>query len=203
MTLLDEARKALVSRPDTEVIDLTEHRRPHDDAADPDPRHQPDHEPERLQPEPDRDDVTWVGHHRIEPNGRIPYRGMRIRRVRLRSLAQIALIFWLLAFAVLLGTVVVVWNVAHAFGFIESFEETMVTALGLEAFEIDGGQGFRLVAATLAVVCGLGWLGTVAMAAVYNAACGVFGGLAVETGPVQRRRRVFSWRHRGFVTVSE
>ena len=42
---------------------------------------------------------------------------------------------------------------------------------------------------------------TILLAAVYNASCAVFGGLAVETGPLQRRRRVFSLRHRGFVTI--
>lgn len=139
----------------------------------------------------------------IDPSGRIAFRGMRIRRVRLKSVAKISFIFWLLAFAVFLGTVVAVWNIAQAFGYVESFEETMITSLGLETFEIDGGGMFGVVATGLALLCTLGWLTTLALAAVYNAACGVLGGLAVETGPLQRRRRVFSWRHRRFVTITE
>jgi hypothetical protein len=143
------------------------------------------------------------GGPRIDPSGRIAYRGMRIRRVRLKSVAKLSFVFWLLAFAVIIGTVVTLWNVARALGLVESFEETMVTSLGLETFEIDGSGIFGVVLGGTAILCVLGWLGTIAMAAVYNAACGVLGGLAVETGPLQRRRRVFSWRHRGFVTVSE
>lgn len=143
------------------------------------------------------------GGPRIDPSGRIAYRGMRIRRVRLKSVAKLSLVFWLLAFAVIIGTVVALWNIARALGLVESFEQTMITSLGLETFEIDGGGIFGVVLGGTALLCVLGWLGTIAMAAVYNAACGVLGGLAVETGPLQRRRRVFSWRHRGFVTVSE
>lgn len=139
----------------------------------------------------------------IEPGGRIAFRGMRIRRIRLKSVAKISFVFWLLAFGVLLGTVVTVWNAAQAFGFVESFEETMVTSLGLESFEIDGGGVFGIVATGIAGLCVLGWLTTLALTAVYNAACGVLGGLAVETGPLHRRRRVFSWRHRGFITITE
>jgi hypothetical protein len=140
---------------------------------------------------------------RVDPTGQVTYRGMRIRRVRLKSVAKLSFVFWFLAFTILVGTAVVVWNVAQAFGYVESFEDTMITSLGLESFEIDGGGIFGLLASGVALLCLLGWLATIGMAAVYNAACGVLGGLAVETGPLQRRRRVFSWRHRGFVTVSE
>lgn len=138
---------------------------------------------------------------RIEPGGRIPWRGMRIRRVRLSSVAKLSAIFWLLAAAVLLGSAVLVWNVARTFGFISEIEEVVTTSLGLDAFEIDGSALFGIAAAATAFVTVLGWVMTILMAAVYNASCAVFGGLAVETGPLQRRRRVFSLRHRGFVTI--
>lgn len=150
-----------------------------------------------------RDPIRTADGRTIDPRGRVAFRGMRIRRVRLKSVAKISFLFWLLGFAVLLGTVVAVWNVAQAFGYVDSFEETMITSLGLESFEIDGGGMFGVVTIGIAALCVLGWLTTLALAAVYNAACGVLGGLAVETGPLQRRRRVFSWRHRGFVTISE
>jgi hypothetical protein len=130
-------------------------------------------------------------------------RGMRIRRVRLKSIAKLAFVFWLLAGLILVGTVVVVWNVAQSFGFVESFEETITTSLGLETFEIDGAGIFSVVAGGIAALCVFGWVTTLAMAAVYNAACRVLGGLAVETGPLRRRRRVFSWRHRRFITIAE
>lgn len=154
----------------------------------PGPRHEPDHRPVQ-------------GPVQVEPGGRIAWRGMRIQRVRLGSVATLALVFWLLASVVLLGTVAVVWNVARAFGFISEIEEVVVTSLGLDSFDIDGGALFGIAAAATAFLCTLGWMLTVLMAAVYNASCAVFGGLAVETGPLQRRRRVFSLRHRGFVTI--
>jgi hypothetical protein len=137
----------------------------------------------------------------IDPSGQLPWRGMRIRRVRLLSVAKLSFVFWLLAFAVLLGSTVVVWNVIRAFGLIGEMEDAVVSALGIDAFEVDGGALFNIAAATVAFIALLGWVMTILLAAVYNASCAVFGGLAVETGPLQRRKRVFSLRHRHFVTI--
>lgn len=149
----------------------------------------------------DEDRRPMHGPVEIDPSGRIPWRGMRIRRVRLQSVAKLSFIFWALTFAVLLGSTVLVWNVARAFGLISEVETAVVTSLGIDAFEIDGGALFGIAAATVAFLTVLGWIMTILLAAVYNASCAVFGGLAVETGPLQRRKRVFSLRHRGFVTV--
>lgn len=146
-------------------------------------------------------DGPMHGPVQIDPSGRIPWRGMRIRRVRLLSVAKLSFVFWLLAFGVLLGTTVVVWNVARAFGFIGDMENAVVSALGIDAFEIDGGALFGIVAAVVGFLTVLGWVMTILLAAVYNASCAVFGGLAVETGPLKRRKRVFSLRHGGFVTI--
>lgn len=187
MTLLDHPRTGSADVVDDAVIDLAPDRP--DRAPSPGPR---------ARSGPDAPAPGPV----VDPDGRVAYRGMRIRRVRLGSAATISLVFWALTYAVLLGTVVAVWRIVEAFGFVDSFEETVITSLGLEAFEVDGGGMFGVVAAGLGFLCALGWVATIAVAAVYNATCGVFGGLAVETGPLQRRRRVFSWRHRRFVTVS-
>lgn len=181
MSLLEKSGNTTTH--DDEVV--TEHQVP--DAADPQPV--------------EADSRPVHGPVQIDPSGRIAWRGMRIRRVRLLSVAKLSLIFWLLAFGVLLGTTVVVWNVARAFGFIGEIESTVVTSLGIDAFEIDGGALFGIAAATVAFLTVLGWLMTILLAAVYNATCAVFGGLAVETGPLQRRTRVFSLRHRSFVTI--
>lgn len=179
----------------TREIDLTDH----------DPAHAPRHpapEPTALRPTHGTRDVGPArGAVPIERGGRTPWRGMRIRRVRLTSVATLSAIFWALAFAVLLGSSVVVWNVARAFGFITEIEDVVVTTFGLDAFEIDGSALFGIAAAAAAFISILGWVMTILMAAVYNASCAVFGGLAVETGPLQRRRRVFSLRRRGFVTI--
>lgn len=163
-------------------IDLTDHGAGHA------PRHADDEQPVH-------------GPVQIDPSGRMDWRGMRIRRVRLLSVAQLSFVFWALAFGILLGTTVVVWNVARAFGFITGIEESVVSALGIDAFRIDGGALFGIAAAVIAFLTVLGWVMTILLAAVYNASCAVFGGLAVETGPLKRRKRVFSLRHGGFVTV--
>ncbi|HSP03027.1 MAG TPA: DUF3566 domain-containing protein [Acidimicrobiales bacterium] len=160
-----------------------------------------DQHPEAHDERPVHGPVEVHGPVQIDPSGRVPWRGMRIRRVRLLSVAKLSFIFWVLAFAVLLGTTVAVWTAARAFGFIGEIETTVVTALGIDAFEIDGGALFRIAAAAVAFLTMLGWVMTILLAAVYNASCAVFGGLAVETGPLKRRKRVFSLRHRGFVTI--
>ncbi|HEX4903463.1 MAG TPA: DUF3566 domain-containing protein [Acidimicrobiales bacterium] len=139
----------------------------------------------------------------IQPSRPVAPRGMQIRRVRLGSVAKLAAVFWVLLGLVLVATVVVVWNVVQSFGFVESFEETVTTSLGLERFEIDGGGIFRLVAGGIAALCAFGWLCTIALAAVFNAASDALGGLAVETGPLQQRGRVSSWVRRWSTALTE
>lgn len=138
---------------------------------------------------------------RVDPSGRMPVRGMRVQRVRLASVAQIAAVFFTLGFVVVLGTLVVLWNVAQTTGFVADLEETITTSLGLDAFEIDGGALFGVVAVGVGGLAVFGWVLTILLAGVYNATCAAFGGLAMETAPLQRRRRVFSLRHRRFVTI--
>lgn len=188
----NERHRALTTADPSRPIDLTDH-----DPADA-PHHPAAHRQRLTGPVDER---PVHGPVQIDPSGRIPWRGMRIRRVRLSSVATLSAIFWALAFAVLLGTAVVVWNVARTLGFVTEMEDVVVTTLGLDAFQIDGGALFGIAAAATAFLTVLGWVMTVLMAAVYNASCAVFGGLAVETGPLQRRHRVFSLRHRGFVTI--
>lgn len=156
--------------PDDEVIDLTGEQEPSHTEA-PRPRARP------LQAR--RADSGRAG--------RQP-RGLRIHRVRLGSLASIAAVFWLLAFGVLFGTVVVVWSVVNAFGYVDSLEETIATSLALESFEIRGGSMAGAVAGGLAALCALGWVATLAVGVVFNAVGAAFGGLAVETRPLSRPR---------------
>lgn len=184
---------------DADTLDLTSEDRT-DETTQLAETRDPDRDDADLEPV-DHDERPVHGPVQIDPSGRIPWRGMRIRRVKLLSVAKLSFIFWLLAFGVLLGTTVAVWNVARAFGFIGEIETTVVTSLGIDPFEIDGGALFGIAAATVAFLCVLGWVMTILLAAVYNASCAVFGGLAVETGPLKRRKRVFSLRHRGFVTI--
>ena len=129
-------------------------------------------------------------------------RGMRIEGIRLGSAAKIATVFLVLGYLTVLGTLVVLWNAALAVGFVDSLEETVTTSLGLdEDFTLAGQELFRLAAMGIGMLMVLGLVLTVLLALVYNVACSLFGGLAIETGPLRRRHRVFSWRHRRFITV--
>jgi len=164
--------------------------------ADDDARTRPLQARPATQPRPTRDPVLVEPGSPAGERGHEVTRGMRIRRLRLGSVAVLASVFWALIALTLVGTVVVVWQVARSFGFVDSFEETITTSLGLEAFEVDGSSLFPLVAGAVAALCVFGWLATLALAAVYNAACRAFGGLAVETGPLPRRPRRPTWRER-------
>ena len=129
-------------------------------------------------------------------------RGMRIEGIRLGSVAKIATVFLVLGYLTVLGTLVVLWNAALAFGFVDRLEKTITTSLGLdEPFTLVGQDLFRVAAVGLGVLTVLGLGLTLLLALVYNVACTLFGGLAIETGPLRRRYRVFSWRDRGFVTL--
>lgn len=165
-------------------------------------------------PAPDPDDRRRVTRRRGEPirverrlhavpdRPTVRTRGMRIEGVRLGSVAKIAAVFLVLGYVTVLGTLVVLWNAALAFGFVDSLEGTVTTSLGLdEEFTLVGQDLFRLAAAGLGMLTALGLALTVLLALVYNVACSLFGGLAIEVGPLRRRHRVFSLRDRRFITL--
>lgn len=127
--------------------------------------------------------------------------GMRIRRIRITSVMKVASVFFVLGYLVTLATIVVVWNVVQQLGFVEDIEETAVRSLGLESFDIVGQELFELAVAVFGVLFAMGLVISVLLTIVYNATGAVLGGLAVETGSLRRPRRVFSLRHRRFITV--
>lgn len=128
-------------------------------------------------------------------------RGMRIRRVRITSVAKLASVFFVLGYLVTMGTLVALWNVGQRLGFVTDFEELVETSLGLESFDVTGADLFELAGVSLGIVFAIGLVATVLLAIVYNAACTLLGGLAVETAPLRRPRKVFSLRHRRFIDV--
>lgn len=122
------------------------------------------------------------------PPGMEPVRGMRVRRIRLASFAKLALVFWLFGYIAVMASLVVLWNVAQQIGLIEDIEELIVSSLGLESLSVVGSELFNVVALGGALVAGLGLVVSVLLAIIYNAACALFGGLALETAPLRRRR---------------
>ncbi len=207
MSLLDRTEslprhddESLARHDDT--IDLT---RPDDDlAADHDLRHDDDRHDVDETPAAERSDRT-ADHRERRParprSGRRPVRGMRIRRVRIASVAKVASVFSILGYLSTMATLVVVWNVALHLGFVSSIEDGIASALGLPAYDVVGQALFNVLLVAFGVLALVGLLITVLLAIVYNASCMLFGGIAVETGPLRRGHRVFSLRHRRFVTV--
>lgn len=128
-------------------------------------------------------------------------RGLRIRRVRLKSVAALASVFFVLGYLVTIGSLVVLWNVAQRLGFVADFEDLIETSLGLDSFDVTGAGLFELAVVGFGIIFAIGLVITILLAIVYNAACALLGGLAVETGPLRRPRKVFSPRHRRFINV--
>ena len=150
------------------------------------------------EPDVERDQDPRRSERRARP--RLP-EGIRIRRIRIGSAATIAAVFSTVGYLVVLGTLVTCWNVLQRLGFVADLEEAAITSLGLEAFVVDGQQLFELAAVVLGVAFGLAFVMLVLLSLVFNATCALFGGVALELGPLRRARRVFSPRHRRFIDV--
>lgn len=114
---------------------------------------------------------------------------IRIGRVRLRSVAKFGAVFTVLGYLVTVGTSVAVWNVLQRLGFVETTEQTVVDALGIDSFELAGQAAFDLVLLGAGVLFVTGFVVLLLLALVYNAACAVFGGVAFETSPVRNWRQ--------------
>ena len=124
-----------------------------------------------------------------EPPATFPLRGMRLGRLRIRSVAKIAAVFLLLGYVVTLATSVAVWSVLQRLGFVGDLESLIVSSLGVESFDIVGRDLFDLVVLGAGVVFAMGYVVLLLLTIVYNAACVLFGGLAFETVPVRGWRR--------------
>ena len=119
---------------------------------------------------------------------RRPLMGMHLRRVRLRSVAKVSLLFFIVCYAALVGTSVVLWNAAIRLDLVSETENLVTSALGIESFDIAGGSLFDVVAVGAGVLCVLGLVITMLLAVVYNVSGLLFGGLAFETAPLDRSR---------------
>lgn len=171
-----------------DVVDLSdEDGRDHSEHDDTD-RHVTDEVPEEVNVPPRRNLVR--------------IRGMRIRRIRLWSLTKMAAVFFALGYAAVLVSGVLAWNLANQLGLIAEVEEMVVTSLGLETFEVAGGALFEVFAVVTGALAAFAFVVTLLLGLIYNAATAVLGGIALETGPLRRPRRVFSLRHRRFVQIS-
>lgn len=159
-----------------------------------------DQGPDTRRPDPEGESEKRSRRSGRRGSPRLP-EGIRIRRVRLGSAAMVAAVFSTVGYVVVLGTLVTCWNVVQRLGFVSDLEDAAITSLGLESFVVDGQQLFELSAVVLGAAFALTFVVLVLLSLVFNATCALFGGVAVELGPLRRTRRVFSPRHRRFIDV--
>lgn len=159
-----------LSLADDIVIDLDEHRI--DVADDPSAID----EPGRVRP--DRTSTR-----------RRATRGIQLSRVRISSVVKVSLVFFVVAYGSLVGTAVMLWNLAQRLGLVGSVESSFNSALGTDTFAITGDALFGAVAIGIAALCLLGLIVTVLLALVYNVTGMLFGGLAFDAKPLAERRR--------------
>lgn len=112
--------------------------------------------------------------------------GIALRRVRLRSVLKVALVFFSVAYAALVGSAVLVWSFLQQIGMVRDFESIVTTALGMDTFELSGATLFRIVATGAGAICAFGLLLALLAAVVYNVTGRLFGGLAFETRTLHR-----------------
>ncbi len=115
-------------------------------------------------------------------------RVLRIRGVRLASVAKMALVFYTVGYVAALGTIVVLWNVMQWVGFITTAEDALTTSLGLDDVTISGSDLLGVAVFGFGIIAVFGFVMTLLAALVYNAAGNIFGGLHLDT-TLKRRRR--------------
>ena len=137
-------------------------------------------------------------------------RGVKVRRVvrrfELWSVAKMALIFHLFCFALTVGVLVVLWNVAFRLGTVTKLE-TFLSDFGFsdkvtkQDFRLHGDALFRAGTLVGLGLVALNTLGTVMLAFFYNGVSGMFGGVVVSVleerppmSPAERRAVVADGR---------
>lgn len=128
--------------------------------------------------------------HRAAARPRTVHRGLRIRGVRIPSVAKTAFVFFAVGYVAILGTLVVVWNVMQWVGFIADIEDLLTTSLGLDAVRIAGADLLGLAVVGFGIIAIIGFGLTVLAAAIYNATGKIFGGVHVDTTLTRRRRPI-------------
>lgn len=171
-----------LSTSDEIVIDLNENRV---DIAD------GETDPDTEDPELPAEARSDTAAEPVAP-ARRPIRGIQLRRVRIRSVVKVSLVFFVVAYGSLLGTAIVLWNAARRLGFVGSVESSFNSALGTDTFALAGDTMFDAVAIGIGALCILGLIVSILLALVYNVTGMLFGGLAFEATPFNPGRRRIS-----------
>lgn len=111
-----------------------------------------------------------------------------VRRLRLRSVAKVALAFYLCLLGVLLVAGLILWNLADRAGWVTNWTGFLVD-LGFSDASVDGGALLRASAMAGGVLAVTGTVLTVAAAVFYNQLSGLIGGIEVSLHTPRRLAR--------------
>ncbi len=141
----------------------------------------------RLVPEPEREPM-WLQRRRSR-RPRVRRVTRVVRRVDTWSVFKVALLFWVVAYLILLVAGVLLWSVAVSTGTVDNVESFIKDLLALDTFTFDGQKIFRAswVLGAFMAVAGTGF--TVTLAVLYNLFSDLVGGIRVtvlEEEVVQR-----------------
>lgn len=140
-----------------------------------------------LIPEPARE-PTWLQRRRTR-RPRVRRVTRVVRRIDSWTVFKVALLFWVVAYVILVVAGVLLWSVAVSTGTIDNIESFVKDLLALDTFTFDGQKIFRAswVLGAFMAVAGTGL--TVTMAVLYNLFSDLVGGVRVtvlEEEVVQR-----------------
>jgi hypothetical protein len=102
-----------------------------------------------------------------------------VRKLDLVSVLKVSLAFYLCIFIVLVVAGAVLWNVAAAFGVIDTFDKLVRSLFALSSFKLHPLAAFMWGSATGAALCLLGTFFNVLAAVLYNLLSDVVGGVQV------------------------
>ncbi len=141
----------------------------------------------RLEPEP-QPEPTWLQRRRAH-RPRVRRVTRVVRRIDTWTVFKLSLLFWAVAYLILLVAGVLLWSVAISTGTVDNVESFIKDLLALDSFTFDGQKIFRAswVLGAFMAVAGTGL--TVTMAVLYNLFADLVGGVRVtvlEEEVVQR-----------------
>ena len=141
----------------------------------------------RLEPEP-QPEPTWLQRRRAH-RPRVRRVTRIVRRIDTWTVFKLSLLFWAVAYLILLVAGVLLWSVAISTGTVDNVESFIKDLLALDSFTFDGQKIFRAswVLGAFMAVAGTGL--TVTMAVLYNLFADLVGGVRVtvlEEEVVQR-----------------
>lgn len=111
-----------------------------------------------------------------------------VRRLRLRSVAKVALAFYLCLLGVFLVAGIILWNLADRAGWVTNWTGLLV-GLGFSDASVDGGALLRASATAGVILAVTGTVLTVAAAVFYNQLSGLIGGIEVSLHTPRRLAR--------------